>query len=65
MCEKMKRDGLLTGGALFCDMADVNTAADNIYKVAVDSGIKFDGVFSPHEQVQCVCVRACVCPLHF
>jgi hypothetical protein len=52
----MRNDGLLTGGALFCDMRDVETCADNIVKVANDSGVKFDGVFSPHEQV-CVALE--------
>ena len=55
MCEKMKKDGILTGGAIWCDMSSVETAADNIEKAARDSGIQFDGVFSPHEQV-CACV---------
>lgn len=53
----MKADRILTGDAIWCDMADVETAADHIYEAAMKSGIKFDGVFSPHEQVRLLIQR--------
>eukprot|EP00121_Abeoforma_whisleri_P016741 Awhi_evm1s15349 len=50
--DRMQADGFLTGGAIVCDMADVDNCVQNIYDAAVETGVDFDGVFSPHEQVQ-------------
>eukprot|EP01134_Creolimax_fragrantissima_P001049 CFRG1049T1 len=46
----MAEDGLLEdGGSIFCNMNDNDNASDNVHKAVVETGIEFDGVFSPHE----------------
>eukprot|EP00121_Abeoforma_whisleri_P002342 Awhi_evm1s2097 len=44
--------GRLSGGAIVCDMSNADTCVQNIYDAAIETGVQFDGVFSPHEQVQ-------------
>jgi len=48
----MQKDGFLTGGAIICDMSDADNCAQAVYDAAVETGVIFDGVFSPHEQAQ-------------
>eukprot|EP00123_Amoebidium_parasiticum_P011214 comp20581_c0_seq1/m.26497 comp20581_c0_seq1/g.26497 ORF comp20581_c0_seq1/g.26497 comp20581_c0_seq1/m.26497 type:complete len:488 (-) comp20581_c0_seq1:288-1751(-) len=44
-----ERDGLVTGSLLYADMADENSAGDNIVAAARASGVVFDAVFCPYE----------------
>eukprot|EP00123_Amoebidium_parasiticum_P009713 comp19661_c0_seq1/m.23282 comp19661_c0_seq1/g.23282 ORF comp19661_c0_seq1/g.23282 comp19661_c0_seq1/m.23282 type:complete len:483 (-) comp19661_c0_seq1:147-1595(-) len=48
---KMDTDGFLAGH-IFAETANDATACDSIFEAAVQIGIPFDAVFSPHEVVQ-------------
>lgn len=57
--EAWKAEGMIDG-ALFCNLHDMDKAAETLVQAAKDSGVKFDGVFSRTEQWQPLVGQVCV-----